>query len=310
MEKLQVFKNSEFGEIRVIEKDGVPWFVGKDVAEKMGYSNPRKAIIDHVDEQDKGVTKCDTLGGKQSLQVINESGLYSLVLSSKLPTAQKFKHWVTSEVLPAIRKNGKYETVSSVPVDRSLKTFYGKPVIFKSDIANYFKVPAYRIQCALEAKKSGCVRGRDFIALDGMLFAQFKAENKEHYINPNISNVIVILESGLKKICRYLHFEIVKMTDIIPTKEVLPATPPRVAVLPAKCEMRTDVPDNAKIQECLARIDSQINAFQELVRLYNRYNTSDKQKGIIVALDSIAGDFFVSVSKLVKIEYGYKEIRI
>lgn len=88
--------------------DGDPWFVGKDVAEILGYSNTRKALADHVDEEDKGVTKCDTLGGVQDLTVINESGLYSLILSSKMPNAKKFKSWVTSEVLPSIRKTGGY----------------------------------------------------------------------------------------------------------------------------------------------------------------------------------------------------------
>lgn len=97
-------------QIRVLTIEGEPWFVGKDVAEVLGYSNSRKAIADHVDSEDKGVTKCDTLGGTQKLTVINESGLYSLILGSKLPTAKKFKHWVASEVLPTIRKHGAYMT--------------------------------------------------------------------------------------------------------------------------------------------------------------------------------------------------------
>lgn len=88
---VQVFENAEFGRVRTIEVKGSPYFVGKDVAEILGYSNPRKAIGDHVDEEDKGVTKCDTLGGEQDVTVINESGLYSMILSSKLPTAKKFK---------------------------------------------------------------------------------------------------------------------------------------------------------------------------------------------------------------------------
>lgn len=108
MNDLKIFENEEFGAVRTILKNGEPWFVGKDVAEILGYSNPRKAMIDHVDEEDKGVTKCDTLGGVQDLAVINESGLYSLILSSKLPNAKRFKRWVTGEVLPSIRKNGGY----------------------------------------------------------------------------------------------------------------------------------------------------------------------------------------------------------
>lgn len=105
---ITVFNNVDFGSVRVIAKDGEPWFVGKDVAEILGYSNSRKALSDHVDEEDKGVTKCDTLGGKQELVIINESGLYSLILGSKLPQAKKFKRWVTGEVLPQIRQTGGY----------------------------------------------------------------------------------------------------------------------------------------------------------------------------------------------------------
>ena len=108
MNEIQIFSSEEFGQIRVIEQDGEPWFVGKDVTDILGYSNSRKAIGDHVNEEDKGVTKCDTLGGIQDMVVINESGLYSLILSSKLPTAKRFRRWVTAEVLPSIRKTGRY----------------------------------------------------------------------------------------------------------------------------------------------------------------------------------------------------------
>ena len=108
MNELQVFKNPEFGTVRTVEVNGEPWLVGKDVAEALGYTNSRKALIDHVDPEDKGVTKCDTPGGQQEMTVINESGVYSLILSSKLPNAKKFKRWVTSEVIPSIRKHGGY----------------------------------------------------------------------------------------------------------------------------------------------------------------------------------------------------------
>lgn len=107
MNNIQIFKY-ENNDVRTVDLNGEPWFVGKDVAAVLEYSNPRKALADHVDQEDKGVTKCDTLGGVQELTIINESGLYSLILSSKLPTAKQFKRWVTSEVLPSIRKNGGY----------------------------------------------------------------------------------------------------------------------------------------------------------------------------------------------------------
>ena len=108
MNELQVFNFNE-NEVRSLLINDEPWFVGKDVADILGYRNPRDAINKHVDDEDKGVAKCDTLGGAQELAVINESGLYSLVLSSKLPNAKKFKRWVTSEVLPALRKTGQYQ---------------------------------------------------------------------------------------------------------------------------------------------------------------------------------------------------------
>lgn len=107
-DKIQIFKNAEFGSVRTIEIDGEPWFVGKDVATALGYTNPRDALSKRVDAEDKGVANCDTLGGEQQVAVINESGLYSLILSSKLPKAKEFKHWITAEVLPSIRKNGGY----------------------------------------------------------------------------------------------------------------------------------------------------------------------------------------------------------
>ena len=106
--EIQVFENSEFGKVRTVRIDNETYFVGKDIAEILGFSNSRKAIADHVDDEDKGVTNCYTPGGKQNVTIINESGLYSLILGSKLESAKKFKHWVTSEVLPSIRKTGGY----------------------------------------------------------------------------------------------------------------------------------------------------------------------------------------------------------
>ena len=109
MSDLQLFQNPEFGRVRIVEVNGEAWMVGKDVAEALGYSNPQKAIRDHVDEDDKTVNESFTVNGTQGA-LINESGLYSLVLSSKLPNARKFRRWVTTEVLPTVRKHGAYMT--------------------------------------------------------------------------------------------------------------------------------------------------------------------------------------------------------
>lgn len=108
--ELQIFNSPEFGQVRVLTIDGESWFVGKDVATILGYANTRKALADHVDEEDKmdGVTIRDSIGREQNPICINESGLYGLILSSKTPNAKRFKRWVTSEVLPAIRRDGYY----------------------------------------------------------------------------------------------------------------------------------------------------------------------------------------------------------
>lgn len=106
--EIQLFHNDEFGDVRTVIINGEPWFVAKDVATILKYTNPLKAIRDHVFEEDKGVNELFTPGGKQRITVINESGVYSLILSSKLQSARAFKHWVTSEILPTIRKTGRY----------------------------------------------------------------------------------------------------------------------------------------------------------------------------------------------------------
>ena len=108
MNDLITFNNPKFGEVRTVEQNGEPWFVGKDVAVILGYTNPSKALTDHVDDEDKLNNETLSSLGQRGGWLINESGLYSLILSSKLPTARAFKRWVTSEVLPSLRKHGLY----------------------------------------------------------------------------------------------------------------------------------------------------------------------------------------------------------
>lgn len=108
MNELKVFENPTFGQVRTVEIDGEPWFVGKDVAEALGYSNTRDALSKHVDEDDKATVAFHDGSQNRNVTAVNESGLYSLILSSKLPGAKEFKRWVTSEVIPSIRKTGGY----------------------------------------------------------------------------------------------------------------------------------------------------------------------------------------------------------
>ena len=122
MDEMQVFNNPAFGEIRTVSISNEPWFVGKDVAQVLGYERPAKAIQDRVDADDAlkwGLS--DSIGRNQETTIINESGLYALILASKLPNARRFKHWITSEVLPSVRKYGVYATNSA------LKKFLDNP---------------------------------------------------------------------------------------------------------------------------------------------------------------------------------------
>lgn len=121
MNELQVFNNPEFGKIRAIEIDGEPWLVGKDVARALGYSNTKDALAKHVDPEDRRGSRIATPSGTQEMTVINESGLYSLIFSSRLPDAKRFKRWVTSEVLPSIRKTGSYSLPGAVQVVEKTK---------------------------------------------------------------------------------------------------------------------------------------------------------------------------------------------
>lgn len=122
---LRTFKNETFGEVRTLEINGEPWFVGKDVATALGYVKPVDAVRKHVDTEDRGVSKTETPSGAQQMVVINESGLYSLIMGSKLESAKKFKRWVTSEVIPSIRKHGAYMTESALDdVMQSPETIY------------------------------------------------------------------------------------------------------------------------------------------------------------------------------------------
>lgn len=127
MNDIQIFSSPEFGDIRTLDQNGEPWFVGKDVAAALGYGEGKSlanAVANHVDEQDKGVTDLMTPGGQQRMVIINESGLYSLIFGSKLESAMRFKRWVTSEVLPAIRKTGSYTAQQLLPVSKEMQALF------------------------------------------------------------------------------------------------------------------------------------------------------------------------------------------
>lgn len=162
--ELQVFENPEFGTVRTIIKDGEPYFVGKDVASILGYTAERNAIAAHVDEEDKLTHRFSASGQNREMTIINESGVYALIFGSKLPKAKQFKRWVTSEVLPAIRKTGSYNTI---PKERSefkeqeLKARMLNARVRESNqylkIAAQIDIPEYRY--ILQAKSAEALNG-------------------------------------------------------------------------------------------------------------------------------------------------------
>jgi prophage antirepressor-like protein len=156
--KVIVYKSNQFGQIRTITIEDSPWFVGRDVATILGYSNPQKAIRDHVDDEDKTVNDSFTVNGTQGL-LINESGLYSLILQSKLPRAKAFKRWVTSEVLPSIRKTGSYKQLERTLEQENANTRRAQLLISladESDIAKYREV--------LKTEAANILAGRELLS--------------------------------------------------------------------------------------------------------------------------------------------------
>ena len=175
MNNLQIFKNDSFGEVRTLIINNEPWFVGKDVASILGYADTNKAITMHVDEEDKLNDKTASSLGQRGGWLINESGLYSLILSSKLPKAKEFKRWVTSEVLPAIRKTGGY-TVPKSPMEllelefQALREVENKVDVVNSDLQELKNnIPLFAVECdelthAVNCKIISMLGGKDSIA--------------------------------------------------------------------------------------------------------------------------------------------------
>lgn len=172
--ELQIFNNPEFGEVRTTVIDGEPWFVGADVATALGYTNSRKALGDHVDDEDKNtVTIRDGIQGNPNKTIINESGLYSLVLSSKLPTAKKFKRWVTSDVLPTIRKTGGYSMKQKAQAEQDktremraeamLRNSISKQAKMMMEIAKMSHIKAY--QDVMMAKAGNILAGENILPM-------------------------------------------------------------------------------------------------------------------------------------------------
>lgn len=178
--EITLFENEEFGQVRIVMIDGDPWFVGKDLAVALGYSEPRSAVSKKVDQEDKGVAKMETPSGIQEMTIVNESGLYSLIFGSKLESAKRFKHWVTSEILPSIRKTGGYLLNGAQVSASQFNQLYDAVIV----LAEEFQ------------KLKGMVADK----LDGDGMAQ--AEKKKHTCNPYSFDEMAVIEERKKELYR------------------------------------------------------------------------------------------------------------
>jgi len=187
MNQLQIFKNEEFGEVRSLLINNEPCFVGKDVALILGYSNPQKAIRDHIDEDDKRTERIvHPQGGTQDTVIINESGLYSLILSSKLPTAKKFKRWVTNEVLPSIRKYGAYQ-VPDDPIDSRVTNLENTTTVDSRKQYTLRKIASATAVRVLGGKDS-----QAYLELHHKVFCQLWRDYKDYFKIPSYRDTLKI----------------------------------------------------------------------------------------------------------------------
>jgi prophage antirepressor-like protein len=197
LNELKIFNNQEFGEIRAIEIQGEPWLVGKDVTDKLGYQNGSRDIVRHVDEEDRAGIAIHDGRQERTMVCVNESGLYSLILGSKLPTAKKFKHWVTSEVLPSIRKTGAYKLPLSKKDEmklylEALEEQDLKIEEVKKDLQEFKQdMPVLGVECdkiTFAVKKKGveCLGGKESAAyqdksLRGKIYSDIHSQVKREF---------------------------------------------------------------------------------------------------------------------------------
>lgn len=231
MTEMMLFHNPEFGEIRTVEVNGEPWFVGRDVAAALGYEKPSNAVYKQVDPEDKGISEMETPSGGQKMTIINESGLYSLIFSSKLEKAKEFKRWVTSEVLPAIRKTGGYQANQASVIELPHR-WMGQGAILSEDAAKELGIKKEKIRDLLAGRPTVYVKGVDWDTLRGDTLSEYKFYNR---VDSPGKALVVIYESGWKK----LQWEVLgpgaPEDAMLPAREA-PALPAAVVAKQEKME--------------------------------------------------------------------------
>lgn len=290
--QIRTFKNKELGEIRTTIIDNIPYFVGRDVATALGYTNPLKAIRDHIDLEDRTVNKSFTVNGTQII-LINESGLYSLILSSKLPSAKKFKRWVTSEVLPSIRKTGFYDSTDDFQAQEEYydKFYMGQPVMTLQDFEKFANLNHRAVRYQLKTNKFS--EDFDYFLLDGLRLQKFKDENN---YTKFAQHLLVLTVKGVEKLCKIYNLNFKRKVDT--PKEIKPLTIQAV-----------DTPDNQSFQNSVNKINRKMYAIQELLFMAGRYCKPEEFKNYTTVAERIACEMSVEITNIKAMKPEVKEIK-
>ena len=303
---LQIFENQRFGKIRTVLKDGIVLFVAIDVFRALGLSNSRQSIT-RLDYDEKGVILSDTLGGQQKMTAINEFGLYNLVLTSRKPQAKAFKRWITHEVIPAIRKTGKYEIEQQTLIEEaykpSLKYYRGIPVITKRDLAAVLKTGVFNL-VPYWSKKGLLIKSRDYFLLAGEDLELFKKDNPG-CTSVMTASLIVITASGARKICKVRNREeSCKSIFIIEKPKPIPVEPEKS--IWAK-KMVVDAPKNEQDKKAIEKIRKQMTALDVLLTEYYAYNTEALHNGLKETLERVGMNVNHEVFGLTRIKLNIIE---
>ena len=290
--QIRTFKNKELGEIRTTVINNIPYFVGRDVATALGYTNPLKAIRDHIDLEDRRVNDLFTPGGTQQMIVINESGLYSLILSSKLPSAKKFKRWVTSEVLPSIRKTGFYDSADDFQAQEEYydKFYMGQPVMTLQDFAKLANLNHCAVRYQLKTNKFS--EDFDYFLLDGLRLQKFKDENN---YTKFAQHLLVLTVRGVEKLCKIYNLNFKKKVDT--PKEIKPLTIQAV-----------DTPDNQSFQNSVNKINRKMCAVQELLFMAGRYCKPEEFEEYTDVAEKIACEMLIEITNVKAMKPKVKEV--
>lgn len=298
--QLQIFKNDQFGEIRTVEQNWEILFVASDVCKALEIKNTRDAV-GRLDDDEKDVVLTDTLGGRQNLNAVNEYGLYNLVLSSRKPEAKAFKRWITHDVIPAIRKIGKYSVEQQVLIEEpskpGIKYYRGIPVVTKRDLAAALNVTLATIEYI--QKKCAIIINHDYYFLNGADLEVFKKENGITSFKGKISSIVVITADGARKICAernqldsyYKLFAMAKQAAVL-----------RPIVF--------DTPDNEQVKKAIYNIRNQITALDVLLNEYNAYNTENLHYGLQESLKAVSMNILNEVNALTKIKLNLIQCKL